>query len=663
MSWLAPLSLAQLGALLALAFGWLAWLHLRRPRPRRRRVPFLGAWDEVAPPGTASPASWAFVRTGALLRAALVVMLVGVALSDPKPEWLVAPARTAVFVLDAGAHMAATDEKPSRFERARALALKLLSERSAGDRLMVTQLDSTLTALSGWGRPGSDLVQLRAAVRAARPSYEATNFGALRAFAREQLRGKPGAEVSLFSDGAFQVAPSELAELRDAGVVVRQLEVGSSTENLAIRTFAVRAYPWDAERSEALVELENAGSRSRAVELTLFEQGRPVDVRPFRLEAQSRERELVELGATGTQFTARISAIDGAVEAQTLDDEAYAVLATSRPRRVLLVTTGQRYLESALALDRRLAVEKLAPHAFRSARGYDLAIFDGFVPSEPPGVPALWLAPGGLSERGRPAGGTARAKNAGHAVPVAARAAPYRVVGVLERPFFDEVQTDNSALRAISVRDVNIRRAQRVQLEPKDEVLARSSLGALIVKGERAGAPFIALTFDPRESDLVLRTAWPVLVSHLVRQLTAAGAEAPQGALQLGRIQHRALSEPQTRAASAVHPKQVGSNAELRVPSGRTKVLDIRDRQVQLTPEEPGFYELSAGGTQQLMAANLASDVVASIGPRRLAPDPATEPKRDRVWPGSEALWSWLLAAALLVLAFDAWRQLRGESR
>lgn len=629
MSWLAPLSLAQLGALLAVAFALLAWLHLRTPRPQRTRVPFLDAWDEVAPQQAARPTTWALTKSWPLLRAIAIVTLIAVALVDPKPSWLASPARTTLLVLDAGAHMRATDEKPSRFERAREIASGLLEQRAAGDRVMIAQLDSTLTALSGWIETRRERVQLQAAVDAARVSYQGTRFEALSKFARERLRGKPGAEVLLISDGAFQIAPAELNALRDAGVELRQLKVGLSADNLAIRTFAVRAYPWGGERCEALVDLENTGPLPRDVELALFEEGRPIDVRPFRLEARSRVRKLLEFGATGTRFSARISAKAGAADAQPLDDEAYAVLAQAPPRRVLLVTEGQRYLESALALDRRLLVEKQAPEAYRSARGYDLVIFDRFVPSDPPGVATLWLAPSDTA---------------------AATVAPYRVLGSIDRPFFDEARSEDPVLRSVSLRDVNIRRAQRAQLEPNDEVLARSKLGPLIVKGVRVGVPFIALTFDVRESDLVLRTGWPILVSQLVRQLTAAGSAALDVPLQLGRPQSRDLTAPGEVFA------------KLRAPSGKTTDLDVRGQRVQLTPDEPGFYELRSSGSLQLMAANVGSDAPATIEPREWAPEPAPDRPWRRSWHSRGSAWT-LLFGALLVLALEVWRGSRGWRR
>jgi hypothetical protein len=267
------------------------------------------------------------------------------------------------------------------------------------------------------------------------------------------------------------------------------------------------------------------------------------------------------------------------------DDQAYAVLAQPPRKRVLVVTAGERYLESALALNPRITVVTQRPAEYRDGTGFDAVIFDRYAPAATPGVPALWLAP---------------ADGAG---------APYRVSGTIERPFFDEAATDTALLRSVALRDVNVARAQKVQLEPSDEVIARSKLGPLIVQGVRAGKPFIAFTFDPKESDLVLRTAWPIVISHALQQLTASAA-------------------PALRLPRTLGPELPGLTA-------------------------PGFYEQGGG----LLAVNTDPNAFSNIVPKQHAPAPAGRRRAAGGWPTSELRWMVPLFAALLLLMFDARRQ------
>jgi hypothetical protein len=277
---------------------------------------------------------------------------------------------------------------------------------------------------------------------------------------------------------------------------------------------------------------------------------------------------------------------------------------------------------------------KIGPEAYRSSTGYDLVIFDRFVPPEPAPVATLWLAPSAASA-----------------------AAPYRVLGTIERPFFDEVATDHPLLRGVSLRDVNIRRAQRVQVDRTDQVLARSKLGPLIVQGERRGFPFVALAFDVSESDVVLRTAWPILVSQIVRQLTAAGGAALEVPLLLGQLQARDVAL--SNAGTGSHAPQPG-RAQLRAPSGRLTDLPILDGQVWLTPDESGFYELTVGESVQLLAANPDPEATTQIAPRRLAPEPTRQSNLTRVWLAGNVPWRILLAVALLLVGIEARLTRRG---
>ena len=69
-----------------------------------------------------------------------------------------------------------------------------------------------------------------------------------------------------------------------------------------------------------------------------------------------------------------------------------------------------------------------------------------------------------------------------------------------------------------SLGDVNFAR-RSAATAPGDRAVARSRQAPLIVKGEREGSPFVALTFNPRDSDLPLRVGWPVLLSRALDQL------------------------------------------------------------------------------------------------------------------------------------------------
>lgn len=615
---------------LALALVWLliGLLHSTRVKPARVVVPLLELWTQLGPGGPLARARRRITRSLSLACALSFALLATLAAARPRPAWLTAigPARTRLIVLDAGRSMQAVDVLPSRFARARALAQALIDARPRHTTLLLAQLDAGVTPLSG---PSDDEAALRAALGRARPTLVVTRLAAAVEYARTQLQGRPNPELVLISDGASADPPS-LESLTAAGISVRQVSVGSSAHNVAIRAFSVRAQAWDAQRCEALIELENADRVEHALELTLYEDDAPIDLRRLTLPAQTRARHFYPLAASGQRLVARITPITaadtpGPADDQPLDDVAYAVLAQRPLRRVLWVSSGDRYVEAALALDPHLQVERIAPSAYRGAeaRAYDLAIFDRFAPPEPPGVPSLYLA-----------------------APASPSGSPLRVTGKLRRPYFESVARDHPMLRQISLRDVNIAEAQRVALEPGDRALASAAQGPLIVAGERGGAPFIALTFDLRHSDLPLRVAWPML---LARSLALLGASAPDLELPLyvGRPMPLPAAAPPVRA---------------RDPAGLERELPVRGAEAWIRPQRAGFHALAAVGSLQLAAANLDPIAEPTIAPRRIAP--------ELELPGSGAARAledepglWLLACALLVLAVYWLLQARSARR
>jgi len=80
-------------------------------------------------------------------------------------------------------------------------------------------------------------------------------------------------------------------------------------------------------------------------------------------------------------------------DALALDDFAYAVVPPHRPKRVLLVTTGNPPLEDALRSPPGVRLVVVPPDGYPRAREHDVAVFDRFAPAEPPSAGALLLRP------------------------------------------------------------------------------------------------------------------------------------------------------------------------------------------------------------------------------------------------------------------------------
>lgn len=164
--------------------------------------------------------------------------------------------------------------------------------------------------------------------------------------------------------------------------------VGERTENRAL--VSLRLSERDSVTT-AFVQIENHGSAVDA-EMECYADGMLCDVRAVRLEADAKQSARFSVPSGARRVMVRFAQPD----ALAADDARYAVNQAGTERTALLVTEGNIFLERALALREGLTVVKAIPGDAQSADGYDLYVYDGWLPETLPGYGAvLAIAPSG----------------------------------------------------------------------------------------------------------------------------------------------------------------------------------------------------------------------------------------------------------------------------
>ncbi|MBM4361688.1 MAG: VWA domain-containing protein, partial [Deltaproteobacteria bacterium] len=483
MSW-AGLPFSTVAAVLGAAALATGLLYVLRERRRAVEVPFAPLWQRVLADQSVAVL---FARLRRLLSLALqlaLLALLALAALGPRTEGSSADGRSLVVLLDTSASMQAEDEIGGRITAAKAEARALLRGLAPGDRALVAAMGPRTVPLT----PLTDDVDaLVRAVDSAEALDVPADLGRALAFARDVLRDAPSPEVVLVSDGALDVPPAD-----PAAPPLSWLRVGEGGRNAAITAFAVRRYPLDASRVESLLEVTNTDSAPVDVELSLLGDGRVLDVSRLSLAPGERVTRVHEdLGGAPARLEARLALAGGGHDLLRADDVAYARVPDRRRATVDVVTSGNTYLEAALLLDEYLEVRMVPPDG-AGASGADVTILDGVAPREPPRGSSLYLAPpaeGGPVALGR------------------------RLVDF----GFDTWDAKSPLLRSLAVENVQVARGTALVPAGGDRVVGASEGGAILVSGSREGRPFVALGFDPRDSDLVLRPAWPLFVLNVVR--------------------------------------------------------------------------------------------------------------------------------------------------
>lgn len=548
-------------------------LYLLKLRRRAVPVPFARIWDRVLRDKESSELFSQLKRWLSLLLQLLLVLLLVLALGDPRFGQREPKGKNAVLLLDASLSMQAVDVKPSRLERGKALAKQFVRGLGSDDRAVVVQMDMLPTPLSTMS---SDPSELEAAIDRVRAEDTPADLARALAFAEDSLRGLSSPEIVLISDGALD------AEGLTSRVPVHIMPVGSGDNNVAISEFSARRYPLDKSRVEVMLEVTNTTERQQEVELSLFGDGVLIDVTRLRLAPHERlPRFYSDIAGASRRLEARLRLADGKPDDLPADDRAYALMPERRRARVLVVTPGNTYLEAALLLDEYLDVTTIAPGAYPPKERFDVTIFDGvaFAPAQNGGS-ALFLNP-------------------------PADKSPIKLDKPIKDFGFDRWNRKSPLLRFLALGDVQVAHGYRMAPEKGDEVLGESDLGPILVSGVRSGIPVVVLSFDPRDSDFVLRPAWPLFLLGTIDAFVAEDTSY--------------LSSYRTGGPWRIPAASSAETAELFIPGGERVIVPIKEGRAAYFGNKAGFYRLHLTGSDapdHEFAANIADPVESHIKPQ-----------------------------------------------
>jgi hypothetical protein len=610
---LAGLPLAQLLMIGAGAAALTVLLYVLKLRRRPVPVPFARIWDAVFRDRQATELFSKLRRLLSLLFQLTLLALLVFALGDPKPKTSLFDGRHLVVLVDGSASMKAIDVKPSRIEAAKSEVRKLVHGLGSADRVLIVEMGALPSPLSTMS---SDVTELDPAIDALAATDTRADLERGLSFAVDSLRGLPKAEIVVVSDGVLGDVGEVAKHVDLSGASLKFMPIGKSGNNVAISQFSVRRYPLDKSRSEVLLEVANTNDKPVQIELTLLGDGTIIDVSRFALGPNERlPRYYQDLAGASRTLEAKIRLADGRADDLPADDHAYALMPERRRARVLLVSRGNTYLDAALLLDEYLDVTSATPGKPLPNEHFDVAILDGVADALPDTVAtALYLNP---PEAGSPV-------KVGHAI----------------KDFgFDTWEKKSPILRFLALGDVQVADGHAFVPGPSDHVLGASDQGAILVSGTRAGHRFVALGFDPRNSDLVLRVAWPLFVLNSIN----AFVEEDTGY----------VSSFRTGDVWRIPVPSSVDSATVIDPHGARHTVPVKEGRAIYLGEEAGFYKLVAGSvanaTTSEFAANLSDLAESSITPiSQLAlGNSRAEPVKLGA-PGSKReLWVYLLAAVL----------------
>jgi hypothetical protein len=542
----------------------------------------------------------------------ILLTLAVLALARPYFSTKAKPAQRRVIILDASASMQATDESPSRFEKARAEALQWVDSLKDTDEMVVVLAGPTTEVKQS---ATSEKAALRRALQGCVCSDGPTRLLPALRMAESLVRDldpKTGPEIHLFSDGAVP----ELNEFENKALPLVYHLVGKSANNLGITALDVRANPEDARERTIYASVANFYPDRQQTELELLLDDRVLETRPLTIPpGETLPQVFRAKQSRDGVFTVRLTTRDDLA----VDNQASIVSLLPKPVKVLLVSRGNRLLEKAL---RAVAKVELAgaTDLTDAAAGFDFVVLDDVTPTVWPKGNVLAI----------------------HVVNT------NWVEGVrrVEAPPIVDWKSAHPLLRYTGFDNVQVVEGLTARTPTWAVALVETPQAPLILAGELGRQRIIWIGFDVLESNWPLRVSFPIFIANAVEWLDPANARSSQLLVKAGDPFRLPLLEP-------------AASAQVTYPGGTTKSLTLDPSANELVfgdTGKAGVYRLRLGTNETVFCVNLLDAAESNITPRaelqlgQYTKVSATTTKRANM-----EVWRTIAALGLLVLLAEWW--------
>jgi hypothetical protein len=575
------LALTTLQSVLLAVFTGSAILALYFLKHKRNRVVISSVllWRKVIENRLENSIFEKLRRILSIIIAVVTGLLIAMAIARPEIDLLTGKARRSLIVLDTSPTMQArSSDGRTRWERAveRARALVDAGAVSTQFRIADTtgQFDSPFTA---------DHAELQRTIDRMHPVIAPARF--------PDVDRTTTQEVYLITDGvASPAVPSGTTTL----------SVFESAPNVGITAFEIRSMPSATLAYEAYLQVWNFGKETRDVEISVSGAGQQRITRKTHLGAGESYKEALDLSQfDGGGIRAAVQS-DG--DAFSLDDVAYAYVPVKRRTKTLLVTRGNRLLETVLKLDRLIELSVTDPGGYDPKGDFDAFVFDGYAPEDTPPRPALI---------------------------VGAQRAPWlrRSAGTIERPAFETIMEGHPVLQEVSLHDISIGSAARIDASNLSVLAAARGNTPLIVASDRPR--WIMLTFDLRNSDFPYHSGFPLFIDNAIAWFAR---------------ERLALR----RSPGVIDVPIAG--AQIRTIDGRIIPSHDHAGGTAFEADSPGLYVATQANQRQYIAVNLADRQHSAINNSRVRESRNVRSETSLL---RRELWFYMLFAALLLIGAE----------
>jgi len=580
-------------------------LHLLKLRRGDRIVPSIMLWKELVRESGSNAFSIRIKRSLQLpLQIAIISCLV-LALARPVTRAVTPIKGELLLVIDSSASMAAHEDGGTRLSQAKNIARSIIRSLKPQSVTLVEAGVKVKTLV----RRGSDPSLIQKVVDGISPSDGPCD---LRAAIMLSFSEKMSA-IALITDKMVDI--SSLPDRISNRLMIYR--VGKGRPNYGITGLRV-AYDPLTDRELLSLTVAAFNAPPRRITLWVYADDKPFLAKMVQVQEGSPGRVTIELNKR--LATRRISLKLEVKDALDIDNSADLILPPHDKLRILLVTGSERtgfFLERSLRSSPMAEVRSVRPEGYLPGSGFDLTIFDNWVPPELPQGSFVFINP--LS--GLPS-------------------AP--VVRYRPDPVILNWDRTHPIMRGLDLSGIRVRGMLEMEMPSWAIPLVETDGQPLIWAGEdvhRRGLVFCFDAFNPDVTDFPLRPECPIMMENLIEWFSNVRYVAPPW-VRVGRdITLNTISYSEVNQLEVV------------TPQGRKVKLDP-DRPV-FRPLTRGIYDVLVNGKE---VGRFAANMIDSSESDLSVPTGRTvQGEKIRVTLSRRELWKWFAIAGVLLMILEWW--------
>lgn len=572
-------------------------LYLLKRRHEDFTVSSLFLWEEVIKDIEAN-APWQKLKKNTLMILQIIaVILLAFALAKPYISSLDSNVQNVVVVIDTSMSMQSKTGNKTRFDEAKTRAREYITNLKPNTYVTLISMGKNTVIEENLSKNKSSLLN---ALNAIEVTYTALNTDDAKSIIFSIANQHPNTKVVLFGDERLFLE----------GVDVEFSDVSEEAENFAI---VLLSHKVTEKGITALSTIANYTGSKAKIPLSIYldekvYDAKYVDVVPG--EISNVYWNDLPIGANVIEV--RIDKED----ALAVDNVYWNVVEKGLGSKALLVSDGNVFVEKALALSNKLELYKTLPDESREYTGYDLYIFDGFLPEKIPENGSIMI----FNPPQNPL---------------------FNVGEVVEIPQIKELKGE--VFKYVNDFDFSVGESKILEVPVWAEEIIEFKEGSGGFMGNINNQRILVVGFDVFNTDISITPAFPIFITNAVEWLLPSAIENIAGV------------NPKDSITFNLHPGT--EKAYIETPS--KEIFEIAPPfppRVFDRTEEPGVYTLvqktSEGEVNYNFAVNVPSKNESDINKKVVSQDDyagAEEENATKTGRNIQSVFIWIIIIILLI--------------